>query len=142
MVRLWSAESLQSARDPDVLLVSPLISFKLLALDHLEPARRRLRFGGARLVLRVVSALPRQPVGGPLGVCRQNAIGSEGKSRAGCAIECSECVRKQRTQRASERLPGEQRARIVLNAGDRRRKRSRDCQRLCASGFFTAPTQF
>src|SRR5581483_2423304 len=98
-------QRLQRLTDMSVLFIPLLVAFQLFALDRLEAAAAvlarhalaELVLGrrGAHLVLAVVCALPRQPVGGPARVRRLNLLAGEREGRAGGRVDLGELRRKQ-----------------------------------------------
>src|SRR5207249_6478933 len=120
---LWD-ERLQRFRDADVLLISALIQIELFFLERIElgaDERRATRgrelmlcLGCLHLVRRVVHPFPREPVRAPLSVRRLQELGCERKRRAGRAIERIELFRKKLACGPRERLPDQERSRILL----------------------------
>src|SRR5580765_2943843 len=146
-----SEQRLQRLGNLYVFLITALIQIDLLALDRLETgsghrrlARRQLavEHRGFQFVLRVMCALPRQPLGRPLRVCRLYPLRAERERPTARCIQQREFRGQHLTRGARERDPRHQHARIGVSGSDSRRERLQHRECASARGLGSCGPQF
>ena len=140
-------QRLERLGDPRVFLVPALVERQLLAFERFGPGApdRRipargellLEHGGFQLVVRVVRPLPRQPVRRPPRVRgRPSSRGRTETRRRTARSIAADSSGIQLADGARQRLPHQQRARVVLHGGQRRRKQLDNGEPPAMRGLF------